>query len=386
MAGAAIIEAWPYRLDGVGKSLESRISHAGPLAVRSCALIIGANKWELLMHRIALAICFFFASLCQTIWAGEAVRVFSSELMLLESKQVLQPDQPFRYSGPENGADLRKLLHPDRAKHVSKEYFDGLIGNASEPEIPKLIQPLLMRYDRAFTADPKTYEDEYLDTLNWTALILQRSMRSDAKLVDATPSSSPDESRGIRELLASLKGLADSVMGLMARTVREKVSKGLFSEQGKVRALELANQISPVPAGASQPSAEFQARPGAPDLQSGNNVYQAACAACHSTGIAGAPKRGDVLAWAPRIKSGLNSLVNSTLKGKGPMPAMVGMNFSEVEIARAVVYLANSAGGNFVEPTAGGRTEMEKAMWWFANGEHGMSSDSMFSVFSGQNV
>ena len=40
----------------------------------------------------------------------------------------------------------------------------------------------------------------------------------------------------------------------------------------------------------------------------------------------------------------------------------------------------------WVEPTPGGRTQTEKAMWWAANGEHGMSSDTMFAVFTGQNV
>ena len=39
----------------------------------------------------------------------------------------------------------------------------------------------------------------------------------------------------------------------------------------------------------------------------------------------------------------------------------------------------------WVEPTPEGKTETEKAMWWAANGERGMSSNSMFAVLSGQN-
>lgn len=38
----------------------------------------------------------------------------------------------------------------------------------------------------------------------------------------------------------------------------------------------------------------------------------------------------------------------------------------------------------WVEPTPEGKTETEKAMWWAANGERGMSSNSMFAVLSGQ--
>ena len=33
----------------------------------------------------------------------------------------------------------------------------------------------------------------------------------------------------------------------------------------------------------------------------GKVVYDANCAACHKTGIMGAPKTGDKPAWAPRI-------------------------------------------------------------------------------------
>jgi mono/diheme cytochrome c family protein len=325
------------------------------MSALSGTLIISANLWEFSMLRVALVFCVFVASSCHAVWAGPAVRTFASDLMLLESKQVLHEDQPFRYASPETGTDLRKLLNPERAKLVSDEYFEGLIGNVSEPEIPKLLQPLLMRYDKAFTASPIMYEDEYLDTLNWTALIVQRSMRWDAKLVDQKISSSPDETRAVGELLASLKGLADSMIGLLEKNIREKVSKGLFSEKGKMRALELANQISPVRAGATHTGPKSQVIPDAQDLQSGKKVYDDACAACHGAGATGAPKRGDVAAWAPRLKSGWNSLLRSTLYGKGVMPAMDRVGFREVEIAKAVAYLANFSGGNFAEPIADGQ-------------------------------
>jgi hypothetical protein len=45
-------------------------------------------------------------------------------------------------------------------------------------------------------------------------------------------------------------------------------------------------------------------------------------------------------------------LVNSALKGKGAMGAQAGGDFNDIEIARAVVYLANSAGGKFEAPKA----------------------------------
>ncbi len=87
-------------------------------------------------------------------------------------------------------------------------------------------------------------------------------------------------------------------------------------------------------------------------LKSGSEVYAAQCVACHASGAAGAPKFGDVAAWAPRLKTGFEALWNSALKGKNAMGPQGGGDFNDVEIGRAVVYLTASAGGKFVEPAA----------------------------------
>jgi cytochrome c5 len=85
-------------------------------------------------------------------------------------------------------------------------------------------------------------------------------------------------------------------------------------------------------------------------LKSGEQVYTAQCAACHAAGVAGAPKTGDAGAWQPRLATGLESLVNSVLKGKGAMPAQTGGAASDFELLRAVVYLGNASGGSLKEP------------------------------------
>ncbi|MCW5670469.1 MAG: cytochrome c5 family protein [Hydrogenophaga sp.] len=87
-------------------------------------------------------------------------------------------------------------------------------------------------------------------------------------------------------------------------------------------------------------------------LASGESVYTAQCAACHAAGLAGAPKFGDAAAWGPRIATGYEALLNSALKGKGAMGAQGGGAFRDAEIGRAVVHLANAAGGKFPEPQA----------------------------------
>ena len=85
-------------------------------------------------------------------------------------------------------------------------------------------------------------------------------------------------------------------------------------------------------------------------LKSGEEVFKAQCTGCHTPGAAGAPKVGDAAAWGARISSGFDALVQSALKGKGAMPAQSGGDFDDIEIARAVAYMANSAGAKFAEP------------------------------------
>lgn len=92
-------------------------------------------------------------------------------------------------------------------------------------------------------------------------------------------------------------------------------------------------------------------------LKAGKDVYGAVCTTCHGGGIAGAPKFGDAAAWAPRIAQGANTLYDHAIKGyqgkAGVMPAKGGnTDLDDVEVQRAVVYMANAAGGKFEEPAA----------------------------------
>ncbi len=87
-------------------------------------------------------------------------------------------------------------------------------------------------------------------------------------------------------------------------------------------------------------------------LKSGEEVYKAQCSACHATGAAGAPKFQDAAAWGPRNATGFDAMLNSALKGKNAMGPQGGGEFSDIEIGRAVVFLANAGGAKFEEPKA----------------------------------
>ena len=76
--------------------------------------------------------------------------------------------------------------------------------------------------------------------------------------------------------------------------------------------------------------------------RSGEEVYNAACMACHSTGAAGAPKLGDAAAWADRIAKGNDVLYASGingLTGTGMMAKGGCMNCSDEEVNAAVDYM-----------------------------------------------
>jgi cytochrome c5 len=84
-------------------------------------------------------------------------------------------------------------------------------------------------------------------------------------------------------------------------------------------------QTGEVTVGAAAASATASAAPAAEDLaEKAKRIYTASCAACHATGAAGAPKLGDNAAWAPRIKTGTETLYTSALKGKNAMPPKGG--------------------------------------------------------------
>jgi len=90
---------------------------------------------------------------------------------------------------------------------------------------------------------------------------------------------------------------------------------------------------------------------GPKQLQAGDAVYKMVCSACHDTGAAGAPKFGDAAAWGPRIAQGYDKLIEHALGGKGAMPAKGGNpDLNDIEVARAVVHMANAGGAKFKEP------------------------------------
>jgi cytochrome c5 len=100
---------------------------------------------------------------------------------------------------------------------------------------------------------------------------------------------------------------------------------------------------------APAPMAPAPAAAATADLD-GRAVYNAACAACHSAGIAGAPATGDKAAWAARIDQGMDTLVKHAIEGfqgqAGYMPARGGhANLTDEQVRDAVQYMVDAIEG-----------------------------------------
>jgi len=89
----------------------------------------------------------------------------------------------------------------------------------------------------------------------------------------------------------------------------------------------------------------------------GEQVFEQVCKTCHEAGITGAPKVGDKGAWSARIAQGEKTVLQHAIAGfqgkTGVMPAKGGnADLTDVEVERAVVFMANKVGANWKEPAA----------------------------------
>lgn len=72
----------------------------------------------------------------------------------------------------------------------------------------------------------------------------------------------------------------------------------------------------------------------------GRGIYEASCAGCHAAGAGGAPRFGDVAAWAPLLAGGIDPLYLNALHGLNGMPAKGAcLSCTDEDIRKAVDYM-----------------------------------------------
>lgn len=81
---------------------------------------------------------------------------------------------------------------------------------------------------------------------------------------------------------------------------------------------------------------------------SGEEVFNNVCTACHTSGVAGAPKVSDTGAWEKRLsEQGKDTLYTRAIEGYKGMPAKGGdPSLSEEEMHKAVDYILSEAGAS----------------------------------------
>ncbi|MDD5297204.1 MAG: c-type cytochrome [Rhodocyclaceae bacterium] len=152
----------------------------------------------------------------------------------------------------------------------------------------------------------------------------------------------PSRSRGSASILV-LTILILALLGVAALMARAPSAPRAADPD--VAAEQTATAIAPV-ARVEMAKAAVDTGP-----KTGEQIVTAICGACHGTGAAGAPKIGDKAAWAPRLALGLDGLVKSATAGKNAMPPKGGNpNLSSLDLARAIVFMANKSGASFKEP------------------------------------
>lgn len=131
-------------------------------------------------------------------------------------------------------------------------------------------------------------------------------------------------------------------------------------ENDPILKADVANRIAPV--GSVRTTADAaEGSAGAVQVaavQSGEEIVQGVCAACHISGVGGAPLLDDEAAWASRRELGLDALTASVINGKGAMPARAGTQLSDDELRSAVAAMAGiEIEDAAAEPTADTSTE-----------------------------
>jgi len=97
-------------------------------------------------------------------------------------------------------------------------------------------------------------------------------------------------------------------------------------------------------AAADKPAAAAAGGKWTVDLAKGKAHVTKVCAACHASGVLGAPKIGDHAAWAERYKAGKEQMLKLAISGIRAMPPRGGSTFNDQQMKDAIAYMLHESG------------------------------------------
>ena len=118
------------------------------------------------------------------------------------------------------------------------------------------------------------------------------------------------------------------------------LSGSSFAAEEEYSRFEIAKRIQPV-GQVKIAKAEVAEKPdGVGAASVGEKIYNKFCVACHSTGLAGAPKKGNQADWKPRIAKGAATLLKHAISGLNAMPPKgTCMQCTNKELQAAIKYM-----------------------------------------------
>lgn len=157
-----------------------------------------------------------------------------------------------------------------------------------------------------------------------------------------------------REFLRLFSGLMGALIVLTGVLLVLANAVAVRNMPARPDAGEVAERIRPVgelaigQAPAPDGGMNMIATANAAEEDTGKAVFDSSCAACHATGVAGAPKIGDAAAWEDRIAKGMDTLYEHAIEGfqgkAGYMPPKGGnASLSDAQVKAAVDYMVSES-------------------------------------------
>ena len=157
------------------------------------------------------------------------------------------------------------------------------------------------------------------------------------------------EKRKLKDIFETILVVVGSLVGaiivIVAATTKYNFGQSNDSKGVKQDSQENMKPVAEVAvAGETATNEESKKEPS--NSMVGDKIVKSNCAMCHTTGLMGSPKIGDVEQWAPRIAQGKDLLIKNAINGIRMMPAKGGnAKLTDEEVAAAVISMANASGG-----------------------------------------
>lgn len=132
------------------------------------------------------------------------------------------------------------------------------------------------------------------------------------------------------------------VIVVAALVISGQSKEGDVSQDPRVQA-KVDKILAPIGEVNTDPSAAAASAPAAGGAFDAEATFKSVCFACHGTGAAGAPIVGNKAAWKDRIATGMKTLYDVAIHGKGAMPPKGGTTLSDDDIKAVVDYMVSKS-------------------------------------------